>query len=116
MRTLILLMGLFLSVSAYSQQNIVYEQDPVTEVITYKKYHDNGILAEEGTYNSKRQLHGKFYSYNLQGKLLTEAKFKNGLKHGVWKHYDDQKVTKVEYYFGRMIKATTEINFSKENT
>ena len=111
MKTIIFFLGLFLSISAYSQENVTYVQDPVTEVINYTKTYNNGQVAETGTFNSDRQPHGEFRAYDENGNLLTVAYYRNGLKNGTWKHWTNDKYTQVVYSKGRMIKAIEEINF-----
>lgn len=115
MRTIILLMGLFLALSANAQENVQYEQDPVTELISYTKTYDNGQVAETGSFNANRKPHGEFKAYDRAGNLLTVAYYKNGYKHGTWKHWNNNKYTEVIYDKNTMVKAIEERTFIAVN-
>lgn len=111
MRTFILSMGLFLALSAQAQENVQYVQDPVTESISYTKIHENGQVAETGSFNSNHKQHGKFVSYDLEGNILTVAYYRNGLKHGTWKHWHGDTYTEVIYHKNVLLKAVEERTF-----
>ena len=115
MRITILLMGLFLALSANAQENVQYVQDPVTESISYTKTHENGQVAETGSFNYNRKQHGKFVKYDLKGNVLTVAYYRNGLKHGTWKHWNGNTYTEVVYHKNVLIKAIEERNFIASN-
>lgn len=115
MRITILLMGLFLALSAQAQENVQYVQDPVTESISYTKIHENGQVAETGSFNSDHKQHGKFVRYDSEGNVLTVAYYKNGLKHGTWKHWHGDTYTEVIYHKNVIIKAVEERTFIASN-
>ena len=115
MRITILLMGLFLTLSAQAQENVHYVQDPVTESISYTKTYDNGQVAETGSFNTNHKPHGKFVRYDLQGNVLTVAYYRHGHKHGTWKHWNGNTYTEVVYHKNVIIKAVEERTFIASN-
>jgi len=112
MRVVFLLMGLFLGISAYSQENIQYVQDPVTEKISYTKFYSNGQVAETGSFNTNHKTDGKFISYDREGNILSIAYYRNGKRYGTWKHYHGNAYIEVIYRDGRPFKVLEERTFA----
>lgn len=109
MKRLIFIMGLFLSISAYSQENVLYEQDPVTERVSYTKFHEDGQVAETGSFNTSFKTDGKFISYDREGNILAIAYYKNGKKTGTWKHYHGKHIyIEIVYRDNKPIKVLEE--------
>nr|HMS69774.1 hypothetical protein [Saprospiraceae bacterium] len=62
----------------------------MTRIGTYKKWHENGLLANEGNFkNGKEDGIWKYY-HRENGKIRSEGNFLNGKKVGDWKSYDTQ--------------------------
>lgn len=60
----------------------------MTRIGTYKKWHENGLLATEGNFkNGKEDGTWKYY-HRENGKIRSEGNFLNGKKVGDWKSYD----------------------------
>ncbi len=61
----------------------------MTRIGTYKKWHENGLLATEGNFkNGKEDGTWKYY-HRENGKIRSEGNFLNGKKVGDWKSYDE---------------------------
>jgi len=108
MRVVFLLMGLFLGISAYSQENVQYVQDPVTEKISYTKFHNNGQVAETGSFNTNHETDGKFISYDREGNILAIAYYRSGKRYGTWKFYHRDTYVEVIYRDGKPFKVLEE--------
>lgn len=72
-----------------------------------KEYHDNGIVSQEGYYNSEGQLHGTWTSYDLDGNKLAVAQYRNGEKVGTWYFYQGEALQEVVYSESRIAKVVT---------
>lgn len=57
-------------------------------------YHDNGAIAQTGSYTLDNKLQGEWRSYDISGSLTSTAQYNNGVKVGAWFFY--QGVTKKE--------------------
>jgi len=60
-------------------------------------YHDNGALAQTGSYTLDNKLQGEWRSYDISGNLTSTAQYNNGVKVGTWFFY--QGVTKKEVVY-----------------
>ena len=109
--------AMFLMVALYST-SITVAQDVKQEVnkdsyelvgdmIEAVLYHDNGKVAQKGTYNKKGVLHGDWISYDRQGNLQSVAHYDNGNKVGTWRFYTDETMKEVTYVDSRISEVTT---------
>jgi len=112
MRNLLLIMSMLFSISVLSQEQKTYVRDFDNNIV-YTKTSETGIILEEGTYNENGKHIGIWKQYDKSGNLLVIGKFKNGVKHGVWKHYLDNDYVEVTYSNGLKSRAKiiTDINF-----
>lgn len=60
-------------------------------------YHDNGAIAQTGSYTLDNKLQGEWRSYDISGSLTSTAQYNNGVKVGAWFFY--QGVTKKEVVY-----------------
>ena len=60
-------------------------------------YHDNGAIAQTGSYTIDNKLQGEWRSYDISGNLTSTAQYNNGVKVGAWFFY--QGVTKKEVVY-----------------
>ncbi|MEH6537051.1 MAG: nicotinic acid mononucleotide adenyltransferase [Psychroserpens sp.] len=60
-------------------------------------YHDNGAVAQQGTFNKEGELHGVWTSYDLIGNKVTVASYENGNKVGKWLFWSGDKLREVDY-------------------
>lgn len=103
MKKIFLIMGLLISSLVFSQEVKTYVKCDITETVAYTKVSEEGILLEEGKYNATGKHIGTWKQYDQDGNLLVIAKFKNGVKHGTWKHWFDNKYAEVVYDEGRRV-------------
>jgi len=69
-------------------------------------FHDNGVLAQTGSYNAKNQLDGLWSSYNDQGYKLSQGHYSNGKKVGIWTFFQDEKLVLVAFENSRVVQVT----------
>lgn len=103
MKHIFLIIGLLISTHMFSQDIKKYVKCDITETITYTKNSEDGILLEKGQFNASGKHTGTWKKYDFNGNLLVIAKFKNGVKHGTWKHWLDGKYVEVVYLEGRRV-------------
>jgi len=77
------------------------------EFIFATEYHDNGIVSQEGYYNSEGKLHGTWTSYDTDGNKLAVAQYRNGNKVGTWFFYSGEELQEVVYSDSRIAKVVT---------
>ena len=90
------LIGLFsLTANAQEKKDLVLNQE--TNLIEAVVYHDNGAIAQTGTYNIAGKLHGKWISFDNQGQKTAVALYENGYKVGTWLFYQGDILKEVTY-------------------
>ena len=70
-------------------------------------YHDNGVVAQKGSYTKTGKLDGKWLSFNPAGTLTAEAYYNKGQKVGTWTFYNGNTKKEVTYTDSRIGEVTT---------
>lgn len=70
-------------------------------------YHDNGVVAQQGFYNSEGKLHGQWISYDTEGNKTAIAHYDNGAKTGTWFFWVEDELHEVVYQDSRMAKVSS---------
>jgi len=117
MKKVILVLGLLFSSVLFAQTEKTYVKCDLTNSITYTKTSENGVVLETGTFNEFGKYDGTWKQYDSRGNLLLIAKFENGIKHGVWRHWFRNKYAEVLYKEGRRVssKLIIERNYIASN-
>ena len=55
----------------------------------YKRYYFPSEKLEYIGYRKNGKIHGEYYKYHENGKIMVAGKFRNGYYSGTWKFYDD---------------------------
>jgi len=71
------------------------KKDGDLTIATY--YHDNGEVAQQGTFNKAGELHGVWTSYDVNGKKVTVGNYDNGQKAGKWLFWAGNSLREVDY-------------------
>lgn len=66
-------------------------------VIEATLYHDNGVIAQTGTYTLDNKLEGEWISYDMDGNRTALANYSNGEKVGTWLFYQGSQLREVTY-------------------
>ncbi|WP_179351167.1 toxin-antitoxin system YwqK family antitoxin [Winogradskyella vidalii] len=64
-------------------------------IATY--YHDNGEVAQKGTFNADGKLQGEWTSYDVEGNKLASATYDAGKKVGKWFFWEGNSLKEVDY-------------------
>lgn len=67
------------------------------ELIEAILYHDNGAVAQTGTYTLENELEGEWISYDTEGNKTALANYSNGKKVGTWLFYQGNEMKEVTY-------------------
>ena len=80
---------------------VYYPNEQIAEKQVYKNgklngvsvgYSDKNVVLNELAYVDD-ELHGMAKYYSVIGDLIVDGQYKNGRKDGVWKYYEDGKLT-----------------------
>ena len=91
--------------TAQDQKKDTYEL--VGELIEAVLHHDNGEVAQMGTYNKKGVLHGDWISFDREGNVQSRGSYENGKKVGTWRFYTKDKMKEVIYVDSRISEVTS---------
>ncbi|WP_225036727.1 toxin-antitoxin system YwqK family antitoxin [Winogradskyella sp. SM1960] len=64
-------------------------------IATY--YHDNGEVAQKGTFNADGKLQGEWTSYDFEGNKTASATYNAGKKVGKWFFWEGDSLKEVDY-------------------
>lgn len=84
-----------------------------TDLIEVVYYHDNGMVSQEGTFNTDQKLHGLWKSFNRKGEKIAEGTYVNGLKSGTWYFWAGDVVKEVTYSDNVIASVTEDKKSSK---
>lgn len=117
MKGLVILIAVFLSLQLNAQglNQVIYGQDGNVKYsriglnnnnYTITKYHPNGQKAEKGHYKDGLK-HGTWKSWDQNGKLTAKAHYKNGEKTGTWivKDFDGHCTFEISFSHNHMLSA-----------
>ena len=105
MKTLVLSVLAFFTLAFVNAQNITKNVETQKDhIIT--KYYDNGVIYEQGTVNIDNKLHGTWTRYDLDGNILVQGTFNNGMKEGKWLFWDNQTLKEVDFSKNKLVKYT----------
>ncbi|EDM45581.1 hypothetical protein SCB49_07227 [unidentified eubacterium SCB49] len=77
------------------------------DVIETVLYHDNGVVAQTGTYNLDNKLEGEWISFDTEGNKTAKAQYSNGEKVGTWFFYQGKEMKEVTYTDSRIAEVVT---------
>ena len=91
----------------------ILEKEKNIRTVDTLEYHfliGNRLKKLQGSYDGKL-LHGKFIQLDLQGNMIVEGEFKQGLHHGSWKYWTNEKLDSTVTYckgikHGQMVDYT----------
>ena len=80
------------------------KKDGDLTIATY--YHDNGVVAQQGTFNKQGDLHGVWTSYDVNGNKVTVGNYVNGKKVGKWLFWSGTSLKEVDYVDSRITSVS----------
>ncbi len=94
-----------ISIQAQDNKELVLNED--TNLIEAKIYHDNGVVAQTGSYTVDGLLQGQWISYNTDGGKTAVANYNQGKKVGTWLFYMDETLKEVTFTDSRIATVST---------
>jgi len=92
----ILVVVAFLFASVITAQDIKPSFEKQGELIKGTFYYQDGSISQEGTYKDGK-LHGKWISFDQNGKKTALANYEEGVKTGKWFFWSSDQLTEVDY-------------------
>ncbi|MFO8146804.1 MAG: toxin-antitoxin system YwqK family antitoxin [Bacteroidota bacterium] len=86
----------FLFSVTLSAQEIKPDFEKQGDLIKGTFYYEDGSVSQEGTYKDGK-LHGKWISYDQNGKKVAMANYEEGQKTGKWFFWSSDQLTEVDY-------------------
>jgi len=95
MKLLITICSLLFATSLFSQEaKPTYEK--VDDLIKATFYYEDGKVNQVGYFKDKKP-HGKWISYDVEGKKLSKGNYELGVKTGKWFFWDGEELSEVNY-------------------
>jgi len=93
------------NIDYYSNGNVKTKLFKYEEYSTLVKYYETGKIQEIGYFDLSGNKTGHWLSFYDNGRMMSEANFKNGRKHGEWKSYDTngKMIVFIKYKRGQKI-------------
>ena len=79
----------------YSQEKKIFFEKKGKGTIV-KVYHDNGVLAQQGTLKNNK-LEGEWIAFNLKGEKIMIGYYSNGIKTGKWFFWNENSLREVNF-------------------
>ena len=107
MKNVVIAMALVigLNVANAQEKKDTYHLDG--DLIEAVLYHDNGEVAQMGTYDKKGVLHGDWISFDREGNVRSVGHYENGKKVGTWRFYTADQMKEVTYADSRISEVTS---------
>jgi antitoxin component YwqK of YwqJK toxin-antitoxin module len=107
MKNVVIAMALVFGLNAaYAQEKKdTYQLDG--DLIEAVLYHDNGEVAQMGTYDKKGVLHGDWISFDREGNVRSVGHYENGKKVGTWRFYVADEMREVTYTDAKIVQVDT---------
>lgn len=105
-KSILLLVFMFALQAGYSQKKVEKHFNKATNLIEATYYNENGIVSQEGTFNTEGKLHGEWTSYNDKGERVAVGKYNNGVKTGTWYFWANDILREVEFSNNQIASVT----------
>lgn len=96
----------FVATASANAQEVSPKFEQQGELIKGTYYYEDGTIRQEGTYKDG-QLHGKWISYQQNGKKNAIAHYENGVKAGKWFFWSNDLLTEVDYNNNYIVQAVS---------
>ena len=104
---ILIAVALCLSVSGFSQNDTKVKIEKKGDLTEATYFFEDGTVEQQGTFNSKGELHGEWISYDSNGKKLAVGKYVNGHKHGKWFFWKEDSLTEVDYINSKITSVSS---------
>lgn len=104
-KLLILIVALICSAAVFSQETKENKYTVKNNLIEVTMFHDNGQISQTGFLTLDGKLQGDWFSYDVNGKKLTAAKYDKGNKVGKWFFWNDKTLKEVDYNSNHIVNV-----------
>lgn len=104
---------LLISGIAMAQEANEFKVNKDTKLVEATYFYESGEVSQEGTFNLKGELHGKWTSFNEQGQKMAMGYYRDGVKTGKWFFWTDEKLTEVDFRDNTIASVNEWTNTSK---
>lgn len=96
-KLLLLCLAMFFGGMVTAQEkNVKKELRQKGDLIEATFYHDNGQIAQQGTYKNHK-LHGEWIAYDVEGNTIAIGNYSEGVKTGKWFFLNEDVLSEVDY-------------------
>ncbi len=113
MKKILIIAVLFVTSIGFSQNNLKVQTEKQGDLVEATYFHENGNIAQQGTFNAEGKLHGVWTSYDISGKKLSSGTYENGKKSGKWFFWTDTSLKEVDYSNSKILNVVEWNNSSK---
>ncbi len=105
MKNLIFTLVFLFSAVVFAQKSTEPVFEEQGNLIKATFYHDNGEIAQQGFYKNQKP-HGEWKAFDITGKKIAVATYKNGVKTGKWFFWNADKLSEVDYKNNEIVTVT----------
>ena len=109
-KLLILVVFLVSGTVAFAQNTNKPKLEKKGDVIEATYFHDNGTVAQTGTFTLKGKLQGEWKSYDANGKKVAVGNYEDGQKVGKWFFWNSNRLSEVNYSNSKIVGVNTWTN------
>ena len=97
---------LFTASFAFAQDQLKPKVEKMGDLTAVTYYHDNGAIAQYGTFNQQGKLQGVWTSFDAEGNKTMVGNYDNNKKVGKWLLWSDNTLREVEYVDSRVASVS----------
>ena len=105
MKHYILLFAVLFCTSIIYAQSQEVSLEKKGDLIEATYYHDNGTIAQKGTFKNGK-LHGTWIMYNTVGEKLAVGTYDQGKKIGKWFFWSEDALKEVDYVDSKIVDVS----------
>ena len=111
-RIVLLAAVLMITSLGFAQERVERKYNKETNLVEATYFYENGLVSQEGTFNTKGKLHGEWTSYDEAGKKTAMGTYENGVRTGTWYFWSDDILKEVEFNNNQIASVTEAKNAS----
>ena len=105
----VLIIALLCTAALVAQQR-TEKTNKITNLTEVIYYYEDGNIQQKGTFNKKKQPHGKWVSYDNNGDKLSVGYYDAGKKIGKWFFWTNEGLREVDYKNNKIVSVNTWID------
>ena len=105
-RSVLLAVILLITSLGFAQERVERKFNKETNLVEATYFYENGMISQEGTFNTKGKLHGEWTSYDEAGNKTALGTYENGVRTGTWYFWADNILKEVEFNNNQIASVT----------